>query len=76
MSIKVTYSGSGFPRPFDYKCPECGHICVIVQRPIESMDDHDCPSCHNAKLMRYLTHAPSFGADWHESQKSHNLNWD
>lgn len=76
MTIKINYKGSGFPRPFEFKCPSCGHECEVEQRPSDPMDNHDCPACMESKLIRHHTGAPSMDADWHDSQKSHNLNWD
>jgi DNA-directed RNA polymerase subunit RPC12/RpoP len=75
MTFKINYKGSSCIIPFEYRCLECGEHTTIEQARKDDMRGRECPHC-KGELVRYIGKPPSLDADYHESQKTHNLGWD
>lgn len=74
-NITVKFSGEGVAQDWDYRCYDCGKDTVIAHTRLETMRGRECPCC-KGELGRRITSAPALDADFHESQKAHNLGWD
>jgi len=74
MPFKITYRGSSYDVPFDYKCTACELICTVEHKRCETMHGRECPKC-KGELTRYISKAPSLGADYHVDQLTRNIGW-
>ena len=73
MGFKINYKGHNRDVKYTYQCYDCDHI----QEEWHSMRDDPeiaCQECGKA-CRRVLLKCPSLGADYHDSQLSHNLGW-
>ena len=71
----IRYATQGAVMDWDYVCLGCSEITTISHLRTDTMRGRECPHC-KGQLSRHISAAPALDADFHESQKSHNLGWD
>lgn len=72
--MKVNYSGAPLKREWQYACPNCGMLTVLIHAASDDMDGHKCPHC-KGPIHRHITEPPLMDADCHEAGKTHNIGW-
>lgn len=60
---------------FEYICLTCSEHAIIQHKRSEPMSGRPCTKC-SGELARYHDVPPMMDADYHDSQRTHNLGWD
>lgn len=72
--IKINYRCSGIQKEWEYVCEDCREHVTLTHKTSDDMDHRHCEKC-SGLLLRFIRKAPSLGADYHDSQRTHNIGW-
>lgn len=75
MTIKTNYKGGNMVLPWEYVCEDCKEHETIEHTRRDDMSHRQCKHC-GGLLLRYITKAPTMGADYHDAHLTRNIGWD